>query len=287
MSATLFVWMQRVLPQRLLGYCVRLLATCERPVIRSALIRWFVRHYGVDLSEAERSNPEDYRSFNDLFTRALRPDARPIAAGESTVVSPADGTLTEFGTALEGQALQAKGMPYRLDELLGTPPAGAAIDALGDFATVYLAPHNYHRVHLPLAGTLTALRYIPGKRFSVNATTAGAIPRLFCRNERLVLWFDTAIGMVGVVLVGALNVAAISTPWLGEVRRATSQFWDGRDLGAGALQRGSEIGRFNLGSTVIVVLPLGSMRWEGTRRAGQPILMGAPLGSVTGPAPIA
>ncbi len=279
MSSTLFGWLQHLLPQRLLGLCVRKLAQSRRPTIKTPLIRWFARHYAVDLAEAERPALDDYASFNEFFTRALRPGVRPLAPGESTLISPADGRVTEFGTAIHGQALQAKGMPYQLEELLGPPPAVTGAHELGDFVTVYLAPHNYHRVHLPLAGALTGVRYFPGKRFSVNAATARTIPRLFCRNERLVAWFETAIGPVAVVLVGALNVAGISTPWLGEVSSAASRFWEGRDLGQGFVERGAEIGRFNLGSTVIVVLPSGSTCWDDELVAGQAIRMGARLGS--------
>ncbi len=280
MKATLFVWMQYLLPQRLLGRCVYHLARCKWPALKTPLIRWFARHYGVNLDEAERPTLSDYESFNDFFTRALRPGARPLASGETTLLAPADGRVTELGTATDGQALQAKGMPYALEELLGTRPSNAAAADLGDFITIYLAPYDYHRVHLPLAGTLTTARYIPGKRFSVNATTARSIPNLFSHNERLVLWVVTAIGPIAVVLVGALNVASLSTPWLGEIPSAGPRYWDADTLPAEPLVPGAELGRFNLGSTVITVLPRGSVTWDAAIGFEATVRMGMRLGSV-------
>ncbi len=280
MKATLFVWMQYLLPQRLLGRCVYYVTRCEWSVLKTPLIRWFARRYCVNLEEADRSSLDDYTSFNDFFTRALRPGARPIAAGDSALLAAADGRITERGTVADGQALQAKGMPYAIDELLGECPPSAADARLGDFVTIYLAPYDYHRVHAPLAGRLTAARYIPGKRFSVNATTARAIPRLFCRNERLVLWLSTAIGPIAVVLVGALNVASLSTPWLGEIPSGGPRFWRAETLPAEPLTPGAEIGRVNLGSTVVTVLPSGSVAWDSAVGPEETVRMGMRLGSV-------
>lgn len=278
--SSLFARLQHSLPQRLLGRCVRRFAFSERPWIKTPLIDWFARRYAVSLADAERPERTDYASFNDFFTRALRAGARPLAPGGSTLISPADGRVTEYGTAFDGQAVQAKGMPYAIGDLLCTPPAGVDIAELGDFVTVYLAPYDYHRVHLPLSGRLTAARYVPGRRFSVNAVTTDTIPRLFCRNERLVLWFEAALGPLAVVLVGALNVAGISTPWLDEISSREARFWDGRDLTEAPLARGEEIGRFNLGSTVVVVLPIGSVSWDAALASGRPVRMGAALGTV-------
>ncbi len=283
MSAAAFVWLQYLLPQRLLGACVRAAAMTRQRWIGQPLIRCFVRHYAVDLSEAARQNIAAYASFNDFFTRELRAGARPLAPGEATLIAPADGCVTEHGVASDGFALQAKGMSYRLDELLGERPAAARDVAFGSFATIYLAPHNYHRVHLPLQGQLLALRYIPGKRFSVNATTAARIPRLFCRNERLIVWFATAAGPMAVVLVGALNVAGIECPWLGAIHERHEHAWTGAELADQHVDRGSEIGRFNLGSTVIVVLPAGAVDWRPGLEPGQPIRMGERLGDIAAP----
>jgi phosphatidylserine decarboxylase len=280
MKATLFVWMQYLLPQRLLGRFIYHVARCKWPMLKTPLIRWFANQYRVNLDEAERPALGDYDSFNDFFTRSLHPGARPLASGESTLIAAADGRVTELGTVTDGQALQAKGMPYSLEELLGGRPASAAKTDLGDFVTIYLAPYDYHRVHLPYAGTLTGARYIPGKRFSVNATTARAIPDLFCRNERLVLWVLTAIGPIAVVLVGALNVSSLSTPWLGEIPSSSPRFWDTDEVPADALPGGAELGRFNLGSTVITVLPRGSVTWDSAIAPESTVQMGMRLGSV-------
>jgi phosphatidylserine decarboxylase len=280
MISRLAAGLQYLLPQRLLGRCVRAFAQSTRPWLKGPLIEWFARHYAVELADAERQTLDDYASFNDFFTRALRADARPLAPGDATLLCPADGRITEHGTAHDGHAVQAKGRLYALEDLLCTPPAGIDIASLGDFATIYLAPKDYHRVHLPLAARLVAARYVPGKRFSVNAATARAIPRLFCRNERLVEWFESGHGPFAVVLVGALNVAGIATPWLPEIETGEARFWDGRDLLDAPLDRGAEIGRFNLGSTVVVVLPTASVRWAAGLEAGDAVRMGIALGSV-------
>jgi len=280
MTAALFVWLQYLLPHRLLGAIVRAFAHSPRKSIKVPLIGWFARTYAIDLSEAAATDLRDYATFNAFFTRELRAGARPLAAGDATLISPADGRVTQFGATRDGEALQAKGVHYSLDELLGARPVVARDVALGSYVTVYLAPHNYHRVHLPLAGALLGIRYIPGRRFSVNDTTTRRVARLFCRNERAIAWFATDAGPMAVVLVGALNVAGISTPWLGEIREREERFWDGATLAPTALSRGTEIGRFNLGSTVIVTLPLECVDWSETLTTGQSIRMGERLGSL-------
>jgi len=276
MRATLSVWVQYLLPQRLLARLVYCLSRSTRPAIKNALIHWFANHYRVDLDEAEERDPTRYASFNEFFTRSLRHDARPVGGDDDTVISPADGVLTEYGAIDSGTLLQTKGLLYSADELLGEAPAGAP--ALGSFATIYLAPHDYHRVHMPLAGTLTRTRYLPGRRFSVNAATVRRIPGLFCRNERVVAWFDTSIGPMAVVLVGALNVSSISTSWLGEIRSGAPQVWRDCDTPQQHYCRGDEIARFNLGSTVIVLLPAGALTWEAGLGNHSPLRMGQSLG---------
>src|SRR5690606_16201838 len=176
-----------------------------------------------------------------------------IAGDETTVVSPVDGRLTEFGRARAGQLLQAKGFDYALEELTGEGPADASLFSNGAFATIYLAPHDYHRVHMPLAGKLTATRYIPGRRFSVNAATTCGIKNLFCRNERVVCWFETAHGPMALVLVGALNVSSISTAGRGEIASGEPAYWP--EPAPAAYAKGAEIARFNLGPTVILLFP--------------------------------
>ena len=278
MTAALGAHLQRLVPQRLLCrfvYRVARAGWTKRP-----LIAWFRRHYGVDMSEASPSDPEAYASFNDFFTRALKPGARAVAGGADTIVSPCDGTLMAFGTLAHDRLLQAKGISYSLTALLGedSPDAARFID--GHYATIYLAPHDYHRVHVPAAGTLWRARYIPGDRFSVNAATAEAIPGLFCRNERVVCWFECAFGPAVVVLVGALNVSSVSLTTRGEIPSGAPREW--REAEPVRLEKGDELGRFNLGSTVIVLFPPEAVRFDPALAAGDTLLMGAALARAVG-----
>jgi phosphatidylserine decarboxylase len=248
--------------------------------VKNPLIRWFTGYYAVDLSEAENSDAASYESFNAFFTRRLKPNSRPIAGDEQTVISPVDGYLTQFGSVCEGMLIQAKGMDYQMNELLGEPQGEAASLMMGSYATLYLAPNHYHRVHLPLTGTLNRTRYIPGKRFSVNQCTVSTVPQLFCRNERVVCWFDTTVGILAMVLVGALNVSSISTKWLGEITSGKPKVWYG-SAPQSRYERGEEIGQFNLGSTVILILPPKRLIWRGKLRPEQRINMGEALGEVS------
>lgn len=274
------VLIQRLLPQRMMGRLVYHLARCSWGCVSRPLIGWFARRYAVDLKEAERSRLESYESLNDFFTRRLKPEARPIIGDGRTLISPVDGFLTQFGTADGGEMIQAKGLRYQLEDLLGEPRDRVAALISGSYATLYLAPHQYHRVHLPLAGTLQRTRYIPGKRFSVNNATAAALPRLLCRNERAVCWFDTAVGPMAVVLVGALNVSSISTAWLGEITSGSARVWDNAEPSGRGFRRGEEIGRFNLGSTVVFVLPPERATWRPELAPGQAVRMGQALASL-------
>ena len=278
------VLLQQLLPQRLMGRLVYRLARCNWRWISRPLMTWFVRSHEVDLQEAEHSRLENYANLNELFTRRLKPGARPIAGGERTLISPVDGFLTQFGSADGGEMIQAKGLRYRLEALLGEPAERVAALESCAYATLYLAPHQYHRVHLPLAGALQRTRYIPGKRYSVNARSAAIMPGLFCRNERVVCWFETAAGPMAIVLVGALNVSSISTAWLGEIASGRARVWEQAEAsGHGAspgFRRGEEIGRFNLGSTVVLILPPEKVAWRPGLAAGQVIRMGRALASL-------
>ena len=268
--------LQYLLPKDLLSAAMYRLARSDRAWLARPLIRWFARAYHVDLADAEHAGLEHYPTFNAFFTRALRVGARPLAAGDDTVVSPCDGTITEFGP-LDGETLlQAKGRSYSLPELLGE--SGGASEALrgGSYCTIYLAPRDYHRVHAPLAAALTRTRYVPGRRFSVNRATAAAIERIFCRNERAVCWFDTAVGPMVVVLVGALNVSSISTFARGEITSGAPRHWE--EQAPLRVERGQEIGRFNLGSTVIVLFARGAVRWDTRLASDMTVAMGAALG---------
>ena len=283
MRVVLAVWAQYLLPQRVLARLVYRAARCTWPLIKNPLIYWFANYYGVNLIEAEQSKLSAYPTFNDFFTRALRSNLRPLSGDEHTVVSPVDGQITEFGNAESGKLIQAKGLDYSLNELVGEKEQDDLSITLGCFATIYLGPKDYHRVHMPLAGTLKRTHYLPGTRFSVNRWTTNRIPNLFVRNERVVCWFDTAVGSMVVVLVGALNVSSITTQWLGEVESGKQRLWQEE---GGSLKRcygrGEEIGRFNLGSTVIVLLPPGTITWNPHLSAQQPLLMGHSLGRIVG-----
>ena len=280
---------QGLLPQRLLATSVYHLARCRWRGVKNPLIRWFANRFSVDLTEAERDRPESYDSFNDFFTRRLKADARPITGGASTLISPVDGRLTQFGAVRGGELIQAKGLSYRADELLGEPEGRTIGLTSGSYATLYLAPNQYHRVHLPLEGALVRTRYIPGQRFAVNQRTAASRPGLFCGNERAVCWFDTAAGPMALVLVGALNVSSISTRWLGEIKSGPGREWRNTGMPRRPFARGEEIGRFNLGSTVVLVLPQGGLTWRAELTAGQTVRMGEALarvdemGEVSGP----
>jgi phosphatidylserine decarboxylase len=252
-----FATLQRVLPKQLLSRQMHALARSTRPALRNLLVGSVLRAYPqIDMSEAVQSDPYAYPSFNAFFTRALRPEARPIDRDPKTLVSPVDGTLSEFGALEAGRLLQAKGIRYGVAELLGDPEAEARYRA-ARFACIYLAPYNYHRIHMPVDGTLLRSRYVPGELFSVNAATARSVQGLFARNERVVSEFDTRLGPLALVLVGALFVGSIETVWGGEANPPPLRGGAARALETGQGHRfakGEEIARFNMGSTVIAVL---------------------------------
>jgi len=278
MTSPAWTWLtQHLIPKDLSSAVVYRATRSRRAWLKRPLTRWFAKAYGIDMSEAANADLESYATFNEFFTRELKVDARPIAGGASTLVSPADGVLTEHGAIEGGHLYQAKGIAYTLAELLGE--TGAAVEALegGRYFTIYLAPHNYHRVHAPLDARLVRTRYIPGARFSVSRATAAAIPRLFCRNERVVCWFETGAGPMIVVLVGALNVSSISTFAHGEIASGAARQWP--EQPASPVARGGEIGRFNMGSTVVVLLGSPSFRFAEGAMNGGSVRMGQALGS--------
>jgi phosphatidylserine decarboxylase len=279
MSHSLGVGLQHLLPHRLLCAFIYRVARCRQSWFKSTLIRWFAHQYGVKMSEAERPDLSDYASFNDFFTRALKPGARPIDPQPDSLVSPVDGKLTQFGTLRGDRLIQAKGMDYSLHDLLGENSPATAQLLHGEFATIYLAPHNYHRIHTPLAGRWIRTRYLPGDRFSVNEQTAAAIRGLFCRNERLVCWFESAAGPFAVVFVGALNVSSMSTVTCGEIASGPPRNW-AEDSGA-VFAKGAEIGRFNLGSTVVFLAPRGTLQWNADIAPNRLVVMGEPLAQLT------
>lgn len=280
MLGRLFVALQYLLPKHALTALVYRLARLRHVPTKNALIRGFIRLFDVDMAEAQASVPDDYPTFNDFFIRELRDGARPIDRAPERIVSPVDGTVS-VATSLSGDAIvQAKAIDYSLSDLFAIDLAEAHAFDGGDVATIYLAPYNYHRVHMPFDGVLKAMHYVPGDLFSVNEATAAMVPGLFRRNERLNLTFDTAHGPAALIFVGALNVGSISTPWTGEIRPRKRGVVEahGREHLPVALERGELLGWFNMGSTVILLLPRGASRWQEHMKKGAILTMGSAIG---------
>ena len=271
-----------VLPHRVLSALARQLAYSRHPRVRHWLIDNVVRRFGVDLGEAAQSDPAAYDSFNSFFTRALREGARVADTAPDAVLMPADGTISQCGPIEGGRIFQAKGRWFTAAELLGDAEAAKAFDG-GAFATVYLSPKDYHRVHMPWDGTLLETVHIPGRLFSVGPAAVRAVPRLFARNERLVCHFDTSFGPMAVVMVGALLVSGVETVWSGvEIPRYGQAVVVKDYRGAGiALARFEEMARFNYGSTVIVLLPPGVAALTPGLGAETPVRLGQRLATVS------
>lgn len=284
MLSRLFAFLQHLLPKYWLTSLTYHVARIRVPFVKNALIRAFVRLYKVRLDEVPLAVPGDYPSFNAFFTRELRPGARPLETDERCIVSPADGTLSQAGSLEGDRILQAKGLDYSLADLLAADLDNVRAYASGSFATIYLAPYNYHRVHAPLDGELLAAHYVPGDLFSVNASTARRIRGLFRRNERLNLHFRSAHGPWALIFVGALNVGSISTPWSGEIRPRKTGVVDNLDVSAHTrnVARGDLLGWFNMGSTVIVLMPKGRCAWRSELQPGATIRVGAAIGELAG-----
>lgn len=276
----LFIALQYCLPHHLLSRLVGMLAACEVRWLKNPAIRWFIRRYGVNMNEATRQQPEDFRSFNDFFTRELREDARPVSSESGAVVSPADGVISAIGDIRQGRLIQAKGRDFSLQDLLGGNATLAGEFQDGSFATVYLSPKDYHRVHMPAAGALRQMVYVPGRLFSVNQLTSESIPDLFARNERAVCVFDTDQGPMAVIMVGAMIVAAIDTVWAGQVAPARGGI-NRQDYGGNlALEKGEEMGRFRLGSTAIILFGPGMNHWLPELQTGSAVQMGQQIGEL-------
>lgn len=278
---TLFVAMQYIIPQHALSRAAGWLANTEIKWIKDPFTRWFVKRFDIDMSLAAEENPCAYASFNDFFTRALKPDARPINNDDDAIVCPADGAISQLGDIKEGRVFQAKGQDYSLQELVGGDAEIAKPFIGGKFATVYLSPKDYHRVHMPLGGKLKSMIHVPGDLFSVNTVTAENVPRLFSRNERVVCIFDTEVGPMAVILVGAMIVASIETTWAGQVapvqRTIKTTHYDQQENIE--LATGAEMGRFKLGSTAVVLFGEQAMGWLDEFEAGSTTTMGEKMGS--------
>jgi phosphatidylserine decarboxylase len=273
----LFVWLQYVLPQHALSRLVLAATRVRMPWFKNLLTRGFLRLFSVDMSEATQTDPYRYGSFNEFFTRALRAEARPIDADPEKIASPVDGMVSECGAIDNDRLLQAKGRQYTLDELLARQPWARSFVG-GSFATLYLAPFNYHRIHMAVRGTLRDTVYVPGRLFSVNSATAGHVPRLFARNERVLTLFDTEFGQFALVMVGALNVGSMATVWAGDITPAAHRVVTRLPCPAVTLDKGAELGRFNMGSTVILLFEPKRAQWHPLLRAGSVVQLGQAIG---------
>ena len=274
-----------ILPHHLLSRIVQWSTRWRYLPLRKPMTRWFIRHYNVDMSEAIQPKLDAYPDFNSFFTRAVRPEARPIAQGAGQVCCPSDGAISQLGDIQGQQIFQAKGHSYSLVELLGGSEERAQPFIGGRFATTYLSPGDYHRVHMPFSGRLVEMTYIPGRLFSVAPGYTESIPRLFARNERVVCIFQTAAGFMAVILVGAIFVGSIETVWAGEITPPRSKSIKvinyAADSNAIQLEKGEELGRFNMGgSTIIVLFGPGLVKWQSDLGAESRVQFGQALGFV-------
>ena len=276
---------QYLLPQHLLSAGMYALTRCTWEPLKNLLIRSVIRHYHVDMELARQPDYRQYQCFNDFFTRELKAGARPMADGTDLVVCPVDGSISQIGTIEETALLQAKGHTYNLAGLLAGDEQLVRTFRDGRFATFYLSPRDYHRIHLPASGQLTRMIYVPGRLFSVNRATSRCVPGLYARNERLITIFQTDAGMMAVILVGAIFVGSMATVWDGQITPATAREgrqWDyltpDREV---KLNRGEELGRFNMGSTVILLFEPDRIEWLEQPHADDAVVMGQAIARIS------
>ena len=282
MSDRLAVLPQYLLPKQALTTLAGKFASARLGGLTTSVIRWFVGRYIVNMAEAANPDIASYSSFNDFFTRALKPGARPLA--QADLICPVDGAISQFGPIAKDQVFQAKGHTYSTTALVGGDAAAAARFDNGHFATLYLSPRDYHRIHMPCAGELTRMVHVPGDLFSVNPTTARGVPGLFARNERVVCFFESAHGPFVLVLVGATIVGSMATVWHGQVnppRTGVLRQWD-YAKGQVSLQQGEEMGRFLLGSTVVMLFPQGPLQFNPQWSPTRPIQLGEAMAQRSG-----
>ncbi len=279
-----FALIQYLLPHHLLSRMMYLIARSEWRPLKDFIIRNIIDIYGVDMEQAADPEPGNYRSFNDFFTRALKPDARPIASAKDALISPVDGAISQYGKIQQGRIFQAKGHDFSLNELVGGDPKATEMFEDGSFITIYLSPRDYHRIHMPITGTLKKMIHVPGRLFSVNPVTTRNIPRLFSRNERVVNLFETEAGPVALIMVGAIFVSSMDTVWAGtitpESRRTTTWEYGKKSTAAIKLQRGQEMGRFNMGSTVILLFGKDAVRLAEELQPETKLQMGQQIGTL-------
>lgn len=271
---------QYLIPQHALSVLMHTLTRSEKTWFKNSFIRFIIKKYKVNIEEAKTADLQAYPSFNTFFTRELREGVRPVAQGEDIVVSPVDGAISQLGQIKAGQIVQAKGRHYTVLELLAGDQQLAQLFENSQFATIYLSPRDYHRIHMPLTGKLISMTYIPGKLFSVSPRTARTVPNLFARNERVVTVFETEIGPMVLILVGAIFVGSMETVWQGQITPDYGkkiERWTYQDEQAITIQKGEEMGRFNMGSTVVMLMPeqcqsfLDELKESSTVKMGQAI----------------
>lgn len=280
----MFIFLQKLLPQHLLSRLLGCFAHARCSVFKNWAIKRFIRYFNVDLSESLITDIREFPTFNDFFIRHLKPGVRPLPDDSTAIVCPADGIISEMGHIHASRLLQAKGRHYELGELCGDPEL-AKYFADGEFLTVYLAPKDYHRVHIPVDGILEKMIHIPGQLFSVNAISVKSIPNLFARNERVVCLFQTPAGKMAVIFVGALLIGSVVTTWHGKVMPAhndplVKSYTDS----AITFKSGEEIGYFQWGSTVIVLFERNRAHWQSNLNSGTSVKMGQAVGSILGSA---
>jgi phosphatidylserine decarboxylase len=271
---------QYALPQHTLSKLMSYITHSENKSLKNWCINTVINHYGVNMAEALEENPQVFKSFNHFFTRELKPEVRPLTKIKNAVACPADGSVSQAGKITDGQIFQAKGMSFTAVDLLGGDAERAEPFKDGNFATIYLSPKDYHRLHMPLTGILKEMVHVPGKLFSVNTATTRSVPGLFARNERVACIFDTEIGPMALVLVGAIFVSSIETVWHGVVTPPTapsvqSWYYEKKPI---TLKIGEEMGRFNMGSTIIVMFGKDRVQWENGFNADQLVKLGEMIG---------
>jgi phosphatidylserine decarboxylase len=282
---------QYVLPQHALSKLMGKLASWQGGSVTTAIIKGFIKKYQVNMDEAADPNLESYTSFNEFFTRPLKEGAREICEGDNLLACPVDGAVSQLGDIIEGRIFQAKGCHFTLQEIIGGDEEDAKPFVDGKFATIYLSPKDYHRIHNPMQATLRKMIYVPGDLFSVNPLTAENVPRLFARNERVVTIYDTPHGPFAHILVGATIVGSMETVWHGTVTPssnrerkfgAKTESWDYPAQGDQAIElaKGEEIGRFKLGSTVVLLFPKDMLEFEEAYQAGESTRMGTPFATL-------
>ena len=279
----LATWPQYLLPHHFLSRIMLLITRIRFVAFKNFFIETFVQIFNVDMSLAIRTQPEDYVHFNDFFTRSLKSESRPIEGDEKSLVSPVDGSISQIGNINDELIFQAKGHHYTLTSLLGNDTALANRFLNGKFATIYLSPRDYHRIHMPVTGKLKTMLHVPGRLFSVNGRTTRMVPSLFARNERVISIFDTTHGPMALIMVGAIFVGSMETVWSGTVTPSSSRkkvtVWQYDENSEIQLERGQEMGRFNMGSTVILLFPDQAIQWKESLQPDSVVNMGQQLGN--------